>query len=244
MGFVDLFRKNKTFEGSVVSVDMHSHLIHDVDDGSKNLQDSINMVRRLLDVGYRKLYTTPHIMGDFYKNSAENLLPKLDELKKELTQQGIACDINVAAEYYLDEWFAKKVQEKHKFLTMGDNYILVETSYLNRPQNFYEVIFALQTGGYKVILAHPERYTYLFDDFKKIEDIFERGVFFQLNLNSLAGYYSPKSKKIAEKLIDKQMVHFVGTDCHTEKHIDVLEKVKGTKYYQKLADLPLLNDSL
>ena len=243
MGLFDLFAK-KEERKSIVSTDMHSHLIPGVDDGSTSMEESIAMIQSLIEIGYTNFFTTPHIMGDFYKNSPENLIPLRDLVRAELKSKNIACTFNVAAEYYIDEWFFERVKNKEALLTMGNGYLLVETSYLNRPNNFYEVIFALQTQGYKVILAHPERYTYMYNNFKGYQDIFDRGVYFQLNLNSLTGYYSPKAKSIAEKLVKKGMVHFIGTDCHTPKHIDVLQRAINSKTYKKLSELPLLNDTL
>jgi protein-tyrosine phosphatase len=229
---------------SIVNVDMHSHLIHGVDDGSKSLQESVDMIKNLVDLGYTHLITTPHIMSDFYKNTPEILLPKLDQIREQLVLKNIDCTIDVAAEYYIDNAFYENILQKKPLMTFGDKYILIETSYLNSPSNLFDVIFQLQMQSYKVIIAHPERYSYMFDDFNKYRQLFDKGVYFQININSLAGYYSPQSQKIAQKLISKNMVHFIGTDCHTPKHIVVLQKAMQTKAYRKLKNMELLNNSL
>lgn len=228
-----------------IFVDMHSHLIPGIDDGSKSLEESVSLVKDFVDLGYKKIITTPHIMGDFFKNTKETIYPGLKTLREKLIEEGIHIEIEAAAEYYLDEWFIEKLDKDEPLLSFGKRYLLFETSYMNASSQLHQAIFKLRSLGYIPILAHPERYTYLyaegFDAFKKIYDM---GVLFQINLNSLAGYYSKPAKVFAEKLIDNKMVDFVGTDCHGQRHIDVLRKVKASSYYKKLNNLPLLNNSL
>lgn len=229
---------------SLVNVDMHSHLIPEIDDGVKSYEESIEMIKEMMKLGYTEFITTPHIMGDFYKNSPETILPRLEELKSLLKAQNVDVKVSAAAEYYLDEWFIEKVHANEKLLVMGDNYLLVETSYMNKPRQLEEILFELKTKGYKPILAHPERYTYMYEDFGNYNRLFDTGVYFQINLNSLSGYYSDMAKNVAKKLIDKQMVHFIGTDLHGRRHLDVLSKSMKTKTYSKLENIHLLNDQL
>ena len=119
------------------------------------------------------------------------------------------------------------------------------SSYINEPFNFAETVFNLKSAGYQPVLAHPERYTYLYGRFEELEKIRQSGVLLQVNLNSLAGYYSAGAKRVAEKLIDAGLVDLVGTDAHHLKHTDtLLHKVLPTPYLKKALALPLLNKSL
>ena len=240
------FLKNKSNEmaPNLTKVDMHSHLIYGVDDGSQSIEESITLIKSLVGFGYEKIITTPHIMSDFYKNSKDTLLPKRDEIINRLQLENLSVDFNVAAEYYLDDGFRDKLADKDNLLLIDSKHILVETSYMNEPNNLNTIIFDMLSSGLTPILAHPERYTYMYDSFEKYEELFERGVLFQVNLNSLSGYYSKPAKDIINKLIDKKMVHFSGTDCHGEKHLKALERAFKTKGFQKLQKLPLLNNSL
>jgi len=223
---------------------MHSHLLYGIDDGAKTLEESVELIRELYSLGYKKFICTPHIMGDYYRNSKENIFPVLDKLRNAIISENIDVEVNAAAEYYIDEWFQEKLKNKEDLLTLSTNYVLVETSYLNPPSNLKEVLFDLQVLGYKVVLAHPERYTYLFQSFELYQELHELGVFFQINLTSLAGYYGKASKKIAERLIKNQMVDFVGTDCHGARHIDALKRSMKQKSFGQLAQLDLKNDAL
>lgn len=227
-----------------IKVDVHSHLLPNLDDGSQSIESSMEMIDGLTNLGYQHFICTPHIMGDFYKNNADTILPALDQVREELDRTDRKVTVSAAAEYYIDEWFQEKLNTGEKLLTLQDDYLLVETSYINPPSRLKEVIFDLQSAGYQVVLAHPERYTYLYQSFEKFQELYDLGIKFQLNLNSISGYYSPEAKKFSEKLIDHQMVDFVGTDCHALKHVKRLKQTMSMKYFGKLASLPLLNDSL
>ncbi len=240
-----LFGKKKNIPiKDFIFVDMHSHLIPGIDDGSKTIEESMRLLKQLEEVGYKKIITTPHIMGDFFKNTPETILPGLSMLRAQMKLENIDLEVEVAAEYYLDEWFIEKLQNNMPLMTFGGNYVLFETSYMNEPAQLHQAIFLMRSSGYIPVLAHPERYTYLYDSFASFQKVYDMDVLFQINLNSLVGYYSKPAKMFAEKLIEHKMVDFVGTDCHGQRHIDVLHQVKHSSYYKKLKELPLLNNSL
>lgn len=227
-----------------LGVDMHSHVLPGLDDGAETLEKSLELVEKMLGFGYRKLIMTPHIMGDFYKNTPAGILEKLELLRAAVAAKGWAIELDMAAEYYLDEWFMNRLEKNEKLLTFGDNYLLFETSYINEPRVLTEAVFALQSAGYKPVLAHPERYTYLYGKFDDLVKLKENGVLLQINLNSLSGYYSEGAKKVAEKLIDAGMVDMAGSDAHSLKHLHYLQKAAATRYFGKLMALSLRNAGL
>ena len=232
-----------------VGIDMHSHLLPGLDDGAETLEHSLDLLRELRGLGYRKLIMTPHIMGDFYKNTPDGIRAALGLLRDAAADAGLQdVALECAAEYYLDEFLGRKLIDGTEMLTFGGErrYLLFETSYMNEPLNLFDVIFEMKTQGYTPVLAHPERYTYLYgrlDDIKKMRS--DYGVLLQINLNSLAGYYSPAAKRVAEQLIDARLVDFVGTDTHHLRHTDTLLKRTLTQpHMEKLLKLPLLNNTL
>ncbi|HEY8402001.1 MAG TPA: CpsB/CapC family capsule biosynthesis tyrosine phosphatase [Cytophagaceae bacterium] len=237
-------RQEKVAEVPPLLVDMHSHLLPGLDDGADTLEDTLRLIEEFVSAGYKKIITTPHIMGDFYKNTPEGIRAKLEEVRKALRESNINVELEAAAEYYLDEWFMAKLDNGEELLTFGNKYLLFETSYINASAHLHEAIFKIKTSGYVPVLAHPERYTYLYNSFQAYKDIYEKGVLFQLNLNSLSGYYSKAAQKIACQLIDHGMVDFVGTDCHGVRHIEAMKKSRATKSYIQLLQLNLKNNSL
>lgn len=234
---------------AALQVDMHSHLLPGLDDGAETMAHSLDLLRELQALGFTKLVMTPHIMGDFYKNTPEGIRAALAALKAAAAEAGLAdIVLECAAEYYLDEWLGRKLADNTELLTFGGEhrYLLVETSYLNEPLNLNATMFDLQAAGYQPVLAHPERYVYFYNRFSELERLRrEQGVLLQVNLNSLAGYYSPAARHVAEKLIDSGLVDFVGTDTHHLRHTAALAtKTVKSAYFRKLMALPLLNNTL
>jgi tyrosine-protein phosphatase YwqE len=226
---------------SVLQVDVHSHFIPGIDDGAKTMEDSLTLIKAMADFGYRKVITTPHVMSDFFRNSPETILGGLDRVRTALKENGYSIEIDAAAEYYYDYELESKIG-KESLLTFGDRYLLFEVSYVNAPDNLDQLIFNLQSNGYQPVLAHPERYPFWFRDFSTFEKLKDKGVLFQLNINSLTGYYSPATKKVAEQMIDKGWYEFAGTDCHHAGHVALLHKAKMSGYLAKLiASGKLLN---
>ena len=225
---------------SVVGADLHSHLIPGIDDGAKDLDDSITIIKELIDQGFSKIITTPHIMSDLYKNTPETINSGLEILKRRLGNDNIEIDISAAAEYYVDFDFEQRIGNE-KFLTFGEKYILIEFSFLESPRNMYDIIFKLQLEGYVVVLAHPARYQYF--DLKDYESLINRGVLFQLNLLSLIGYYSNQVKTNAKLLIDNKFVSFVGTDCHNLNHARLYPKCMISKSWHELVNSGTLINS-
>lgn len=243
-GIRNFFRKADSISFAQIGVDMHSHILPGLDDGTDTLEMALEMVADLKQKGYRKLIMTPHIMGDFFKNTPDGIQEKLELLRAAVKKNNWNIQLECAAEYYLDEWFLQKIAAPQPLLTFGNKYLLFETSYINEPLHFKEAVFNLKSAGYKPVLAHPERYTYLYGRFEELERIYETGVLFQINLNSLAGYYSETAKQVAEKLVDKKLVHFVGTDAHHTRHLKFLAKTARMPYFKKVLALPLLNYNL
>ncbi|HMT27913.1 MAG TPA: capsular biosynthesis protein [Bacteroidia bacterium] len=226
-----------------VGVDMHSHLIPGIDDGAKTIEDSMILIRELYGMGFRKFYTTPHIMSDYFRNTPEIILGGLEKVREAISNEGLQIEINAAAEYYIDDGFIKKL-EGERLLTIGDNYLLFEISYINCPENIEDIIFRMQVQGYKPIMAHPERYPFWYNNFEQYRTFRDQGVLLQLNLNSLSGYYGHEAKKIGEKLVENNLVDLVGTDCHHMKHIEGLKRGLKEKSLRKLLETNLLNKHL
>lgn len=223
---------------NVLKVDMHSHLIPGVDDGAPDVETAVKLVKRFQKLGYEKIVTTPHIMSDHYKNTPETIGAGLTKLREALQAEGIQIPVEAAAEYYLDDTFMSLLDDKeNELLSIGQNkYLLFELSMMEEPRNLNDAIFKMSLRGYKPVLAHPERYGYMVKDFSKLQDVKNRGADLQVNLMSLVGHYSPEVKKTAEKLIDADMVDFIGTDCHNLRHTTVLEECRKSPYLKKLIE--------
>ena len=225
-------RKNKNvFDYSSLMVDMHSHVLPGIDDGAKTPDESIVLIKKMMALGITKIIATPHIMADYYKNTADTINASLEILKTALKKEEIAIEIEAAAEHYFDETFENMVKKK-ELLTMGDNFVLFEFSFISPPSNVWQAVQKLKESGYKPILAHPERYQYM--DFEQYATLHDQGVYFQLNTISLTGYYGKQVKKTAENLVDKQLIDFISSDMHHLRHAEAFERALKMPYLEKL----------
>jgi tyrosine-protein phosphatase YwqE len=238
------FRKSLTKQKLPFLVDIHSHLLPGLDDGVKSIEESIYILKTMQDLGYRKVITTPHVMSDHYPNTEEEIILKLAEVKKALRQTDLKIELEAAAEYYLDEHLITRLSQKKRLLTLHSNYLLFETSFINKPAFLEEAIFNMNINGYQPVLAHPERYVYLQSNKPLLQQLKNMNVFFQLNLLSLFGYYSPEVKKNALSLVKSGLVDFIGTDCHNALQADEITKNVSHRRNTHLHSLKVKNISL
>lgn len=245
--FGKLFKKKKlnepvSLQGLVA--DMHSHLIPGIDDGSPDMETSVSLVKEMKKLGYKKLITTPHISSDIFKNNPTIIQNGLENLKQKLREENIDVEIEATAEYLLDDGFEKLLKE-NQLQFFGSNYVLVELPYFHVPPNIYELTFEMQIKGYKIMLAHPERYLYWLNDFNKFEELKNRGIYFQLNMISLTGHYSAEVKKLAERMIDEGMIDFLGSDLHNHHYLQILKNTRYEPYLLKAMESgKILNHTL
>ncbi len=206
----------------LLRVDMHSHLVPGVDDGAKDLEESIFLIESLYALGYRTLITTPHIRPEYFPNEPETLLERFAELQGAVAGRFAGLTMACAAEYYVDFGFLEYMERK-ELLTFSGRRVLIELSTIAPPPNLEEIIFALRLKGLQPVVAHPERYGYFRT--KEFMRIRELGCEFQINLMSLVGHYGTETRQRAEKLIDTGLVDFFGSDCHIPAHIGVLREL-------------------
>lgn len=246
--FGKLFGKSEPVLGpadlSVLRCDVHSHFIPGIDDGAQTLEQTMELLTAMHDLGYRKVITTPHSMADGYKNSPEIILGGLEKVRAEVQRQGLDITVEAAAEYYLDHALEEQVNAG-TVLTFGNKLLLFELPFIGEPAMLKHVVFQMQTQGYRPVLAHPERYTFWYNDFNKFTELKERGVLFQLNLVALSGAYGPQAKQMAERMIDAGYYELLGSDCHNMNHVQAIHNTLTRPYLHKLIGSgKLLNSSL
>lgn len=220
------FNKRRTILRDLIPegyIDIHSHLLPGIDDGAKNMEDSRYLINSLHEIGFKEIITTPHIMDIIWDNTADDILKKKQEVQRELN---LKIPFNAAAEYMMDDSFFNLIK-KDELLTLKDNYVLVEMSYQNAPMQLYDMLFELQVAGYKPVLAHPERYVFYHKNYNEYTKLKKAGCLFQLNLLSTVGYYGNGVLQTAQKLLEKGMIDFTGSDVHHKNHVAAFDnKIK------------------
>ena len=242
-----LFKKNKSAAAadfSFLGTDMHSHLVPGVDDGSDSVETSLELLRGFVDLGFKKIITTPHTRPDYFPNSQAELEAGLDRLRPALAAANLSIEVEMASEYFVDYEFLQQ-QDINNLLTFSGKHLLIELSTYQAPPNLFDTIFQLKIKGYQLILAHPERYGYYVSDFEQFEKLKDFGCQFQVNLLSLTGSYGKPPRDLAMKFFKQKMVDFLGTDMHHAQHLEALKAMQHDhKLMRFVRDYELQNASL
>lgn len=205
-------------------VDIHNHILPGIDDGAKTSEESIKLLEGLTDLGFIKFICTPHILPPLYPNNPTTIKEAEDKLKNHLHESNFNVMLDAAAEHMIDDSFGVMLQRKD-YMILEQRYMLVEMSYLQPPLNFEEAIGQVKDIELVPILAHPERYGFLHERYGQYKAIVEQGVLLQLNLLSLGGYYGASIQKVAFKLLEENLVTFLGSDLHHSRHLEALKEI-------------------
>jgi protein-tyrosine phosphatase len=221
---LSFFRRNtkEPTDLSGLVCDMHSHLIPGIDDGASDPEDSMRLIHSLIELGYKKLITTPHIMWEMHKNTRDIILEGCEGVRNRLSNLNIPLEFSAAAEYYTDEHFDEMLNNDVPLLTLRDKLLLIEFSIMSLPLDLKKIIFSIQIKGYQPVIAHPERYMYFSQRTSWFDEMRGMGCLFQLNVLSLTGFYGKGPLETCHYLIRKKYVDFIGTDLHHDRHLKMI----------------------
>lgn len=224
-GMMSIFRKKTygTADFSGLYSDMHSHLIPGIDDGVEDMESALYLIKEMMDLGYKKIITTPHIMWEMYKNTNEIIQNGCELVRMKLAEKKMNIQFEAAAEYYIDEHFDELLKTDSPLLCIKDKMVMVEFSFVSQPIELKKILFAMQIKGYQPVIVHPERYMYFQHHRSWFDEMKDIGCLFQLNLLSIGGYYGKGATDIAQYLIRKKYVSFLGTDLHHSRHAKLLK---------------------
>lgn len=209
-------------------VDIHSHVLPGIDDGAKNIQESLTLISEMKKMGFTKIITTPHIHPGLYDNNYDTIEESFRLIKNKTT------NLNFGAEYMFDRSLIETAQ-KGKLICLKDNYFLIEMGFISEPINLFDLIFEIIMSGYIPIIAHPERYLYLKGSgLKKAEKLKKMGCLFQINLLSAVNHYGKEVTKFCDKLLESDYIDFVGSDIHNKIHLDKFKEKIRLKNLAKL----------
>lgn len=234
-------KRNKVTDISWLGVDMHSHILPGIDDGSPDVQSSLKFVKALENLGYSHLIATPHIYKELYPNTIDTIVQAKQLLQAEMDRNIVSVQLEAAAEYMVDQDFDLEVP----LCSIQQKYLLIEMSYLNETPDISQRIFDVEIKGLTPVLAHPERYTFYFKNRSRLKRFKERGCLFQLNLLSVVGYYGKDVKQLADYLLKENMYDLAGTDLHHDRHLETLTSaVQSGKLYDLIGSYNFKNKEL
>ena len=204
------------------TIDIHSHLLPGIDDGATDISNTIKLLEGIRKIGFTKCILTPHTLPEIWENTSDGIKETFHTTKNNLEEPLQTMLHRAASEYMINEAFLDRLHSE-PLLTIKDNIVLIEMSYMNPPLALKEIIFEIQIKGYQPLLAHPERYLFYHQDTKMYTTLKELDVKFQMNLLSSVGYYGSKVAIAADFLLKENYIDFVGTDVHHMKHIEAFE---------------------
>lgn len=227
--------------------DIHCHLIYDVDDGSRNLEESLELLEELNNAGFDKVIITPHfISGTEYDSDNEIKLSKLKKIKQEIKKRHLDMQVFLGNEIFINKNIPTLIDEGKISSLAGTKYLLIELPFHNKILGLEDLLYELTCQGYVPIIAHPERYDYFQENYKLVDAFKEEGILFQCNYASVLGYYGKKTEKLVKYLFKRHYVDYLGTDLHRNSQTFVLDnfkkieknivKITGKDYYQEILD--------
>ena len=225
--------------------DVHSHILFGIDDGSRTISESVELLKKLKSVGFNNVILTPHfILDSTYNSNYESNIKIYNELKERLLNENIDINIYLGNEIFIDKNVPTLLEKNIITSLNGTKYVLVEFPMHNKLLNIEDILYEIRSKGYEVVIAHPERYDAFKEDYSIVDTLREDGFLFQSNYSSILGYYGKDSIKLLKYMLKRHYIDFLGTDIHRiektyvidnfkkiEKHII---KVTGSEYYNKI----------
>lgn len=246
MSIFDIFTSKKAPAKLPFITDIHCHIVPGVDDGSPDVDKSVELAERMAGWGIQRIFLSPHVTQDTFENTPETLAEPFGLLKQKVSEAGIPLELHMHAEYRLDEFFLDQLA-KGNLRTMPGNHLLVENSFAQEPWGLDNLLFDLRLKGFTPVMAHPERYLYYStNNRERYKQLHDTGLLFQINLLSLAGAYGKQEKQTAEWLLEKGLVDFIGTDLHRYGHADSIDAYLRSRDFSRHSKhfSTLLNDTL
>ena len=237
-------KKNKVSTSQILNIkqDIHSHILPGLDDGSPDVETSLQLVKGLEALGIKRSIATPHIIGDMYRNTPATINAALQILKDAFIKEKIDFEVHAAAEYMLDDYFMNLLHSDVPLLTLEKNILLTELSYAMPPDKLEKIAFEIIISNYRPVMAHPERYFYYHKNYDAYYRLKELGFMLQVNLLSLTGYYGIPTAKAAKFIFEKGLADLVGTDMHHIRHLEILSKRENLILLRKYMGDRMYND--
>ena len=230
-------------------IDLHSHILPSIDDGSRNMEETIEMIKEAQKSGFDSIVSTSHYYLGHFEEDESSRKQLIEDVLKNLKDSNINMDIFVGNEIYITHQMVDLLKE-HKASTLNNSrYVLFELPFVDRIHNLNDFIYNLISNNYIPIIAHPERYKYVQKDPNILIDLINIGVLFQSNYGSIIGQYGKEAQKAVTLLIKNNFIHFLGSDVHRKENIykaipSTLEKLKEITTKEKIEELTTINPRL
>ena len=200
-------------------IDMHSHILPNIDDGSRSMEETYNLIKEANKAGFEAIVATPHYIEGYYETDAIENQKIFDEVYENVQKEYIKLKMYLANEIYLSDNIIKLIKENKANTINNTKYILFEMPLNAEPMNLYDVVYEILQQEFYPILAHPERYSFIQKKPEIVYELIQKGVLMQANYASILGIYGKRAKKTVKILLKNNMIHLLGSDTHRENTI-------------------------
>lgn len=226
-------------------IDFHSHILPNIDDGSQSIEETFNLIKEAEKVGFESIISTSHYLEGYYETNAPEREVWLNAIYENLKSKNIKIKLYLGNEIYLSENIIELLEEGKASTINNTSYVLFELPMNIEPLNLYNLVYEMIQNKLVPILAHPERYTYMQKEPELIYDLVKKGVLLQCNYGSILGKYGLNAQIIIKKLLENNMVNFLGSDVHREKTIyplipkslKMIEEIIGKEKLEKITTI-------
>ena len=230
-------------------IDVHSHILPNIDDGSRSIDETFNLIKEAKEAGFEGIICTSHYMENYYETDRPEREVWINAIHENLKNKNIELNLYLGNEIYMSDNIIKLLEDG-KATTMNDtSYVLFELPLNVEPMNLYDMVYEMQQYKIVPILAHPERYSFVQTDPELIYDLIDKGVLMQANYGSIVGQYGKKAQMIVQKFLENNMIHMLGTDAHRQNTIypkipEILVELKSLIGEEKLNELTTIKPEL
>lgn len=200
-------------------IDIHCHILNNVDDGSRDMLETLQILEQAEQAGFTDIILTPHYVKDYYENTKQFLIPKYEGLKGVLFYNNILINLYLGNEICMNEEMPKWLEDGNVCTLSNSRYVLFEIPLKHKIKITKNVIINLTKAGYVPIIAHPERCRFIQNDINELRELIDAGALVQCNYGSIMGKHGAKSKSTLIELLNNNMVHFLSTDTHTSDYV-------------------------
>ena len=230
-------------------IDFHSHILPNIDDGSRNIEETFNLLKEAKNVGFEGIISTSHYIEGYYETNAPEREAWLSAITEALRNKGMDVNLYLGNEIYLSENLIKLLEEGNASTINNTSYVLFEMPLNVEPLNLYDVVYEMLQHKIVPVLAHPERYVYIQTEPELVYDLIQKGVLMQANYASIIGYYGQREEFIVRKFLENNMIHFLGSDVHRQNTIypkipEILEELTELIGEKKVEELTTINPKL
>ena len=230
-------------------IDIHSHILPNIDDGSRSIDETFNLIKEAKNVGFDAIVLTSHYMEGYYETNVPERKVWVNAIYENLQGKNIDINLYLGNEIYMSENIIKLLEEGKASTINDTSYVLFELPLNAEPLNLYDTIYEMQQYKLVPILAHPERYSFVQREPELVYDLVEKGVLMQANYGSIIGQYGNKAQMIVKKFFEGNMIHLLGSDVHKQNTIypkipQILSELNELIGEEKLEELTTINPNL